>query len=76
MQEIKINMKILFAALLTTLSLLLHAQNAEIWADSVLKTLTIREKIGQLIMMEVYSNQDGAYEKSIDDSIKNINKEQ
>ncbi|NLL28120.1 MAG: serine hydrolase [Bacteroidales bacterium] len=63
-------MKILFAALLTTLSLLLHAQNAEIWADSVLKTLTIREKIGQLIMMEVYSNQDGAYEKSIDDSIK------
>lgn len=31
------------------------------WADSTLKTLTLDEKIAQLIMLPVYSNKDAAY---------------
>lgn len=31
------------------------------WADSVLNTLTIRQKVAQLIMMAVYSNKTESY---------------
>lgn len=47
------------------------AQNtpAEMWADSLLNTLTVREKIGQLVMMAVYSNRDNQYEMNVGDTI-------
>jgi beta-glucosidase-like glycosyl hydrolase/CubicO group peptidase (beta-lactamase class C family) len=36
------------------------------WADSLLNTLTIEEKIGQLLMIPVYSNKNEKYYKDID----------
>lgn len=39
------------------------------WADSVLKTLSVEEKIGQLFMINVFSNRDGGYEKEIADKV-------
>ncbi|HPS84008.1 MAG TPA: glycoside hydrolase family 3 N-terminal domain-containing protein, partial [Bacteroidales bacterium] len=44
-------------------------KNAEQWADSLIRTMTLREKIGQLMMIAVYSNQDDKYAASIDDTI-------
>ncbi|HCB63171.1 MAG: hypothetical protein A2W93_11635 [Bacteroidetes bacterium GWF2_43_63] len=44
-------------------------KNAEQWADSLIRTMTLREKIGQLMMIAVYSNQDEKYAASIDDTI-------
>ena len=35
------------------------------WADSLLLTMTLEEKIGQLFMIPAYSNLDNAHEKSI-----------
>ncbi|MPM24987.1 Beta-hexosaminidase [bioreactor metagenome] len=43
--------------------------NADRWADSLLRTMTQKEKIGQLIMIAVYSNQDDKYAASLDDTI-------
>ncbi len=34
---------------------------ARLWADSVLKTMTYEEKIGQLFMVDAYSNRDSAH---------------
>ena len=34
------------------------AEAQEIWVDSILKSMTIDEKIGQLFMMQAYSNSD------------------
>jgi beta-N-acetylhexosaminidase len=36
------------------------------WADSVLKTMTLEEKIAQLLMVAAYSNKDGSHVKEID----------
>jgi len=44
-------------------------QPAETWADSVLQTMTMREKIAQLMMIAVYSNQDEKYAASMEDTI-------
>ncbi len=41
------------------------------WADSLLLTMTLEEKIGQLFMIPAYSNLDNAHEKSIENLIKN-----
>ena len=41
------------------------------WADSLLLTMTLEEKIGQLFMIPAYSNSDNAHEKSIENLIKN-----
>lgn len=43
----------------------------EIWVDSIYKTLTIDQKIGQLFMVAAYSNKDTAHTNSIDRLIKN-----
>ena len=46
-----------------------QTNQAYLWADSVLQTMTLREKIGQLIMMAVYSNKDDKYASEVDDTI-------
>ncbi len=45
--------------------------NSNTWADSVLKTLTFDEKIGQLLMVAAYSNKDEKHFKEIDSLITN-----
>jgi beta-N-acetylhexosaminidase len=44
---------------------------SEIFADSVLKTLTLDEKIAQLIMLDVYPNKNETYYKTIDNWVNN-----
>lgn len=39
---------------------------SNVWVDSVLKTMTLDEKIGQLFMVAAYSNKDEASYKTID----------
>ena len=45
-----------------------HALNAEkkAWVDSLFNTMTLDEKIGQLLMIPVYSNKDEQYYSDID----------
>lgn len=40
------------------------------WADSILKTMTLDEKIGQLIMVRAYSNQGYRHRKDIEKQIE------
>jgi beta-glucosidase-like glycosyl hydrolase len=42
----------------------------EIWVDSILNAMTIDEKIGQLFMVQAYSNLDKKHEKKISDMIE------
>jgi len=49
------------------------AGNEAIWVDSVLNSLTIDEKIAQLIMIRVLSNKDEKYYNSMSDTIKRYN---
>ena len=60
-----------FTLIIVFFSLISKAQNknAEQWADSIIQSMTLREKIGQLLMIAVYSNNDDKYAKSIDDTI-------
>src|SRR5690625_7396185 len=37
----------------------------ETWGDSILESMSMEEKIAQLIMIPVYSNRDKVYEDSI-----------
>jgi beta-N-acetylhexosaminidase len=41
------------------------------WVDSVMKTMTPEERIGQLFMVAAWSNKDGKHEKEITDLIAN-----
>ncbi|GAB4252600.1 MAG: glycoside hydrolase family 3 N-terminal domain-containing protein [Vicingaceae bacterium] len=41
-------------------------QQSTPWADSLIKTMTLDEKIGQLFMVAAYSNKDKNHEKSIE----------
>ncbi|MBX7093860.1 MAG: serine hydrolase [Flavobacteriales bacterium] len=41
------------------------------WADSVLSTMTLDEKIGQLFMVAAYSNRDSSHQKEIISLIEN-----
>ena len=41
----------------------------EIWVDSIMKSMTIDEKIGQLFMVQAYSNLDEKHEQFISDMI-------
>ncbi|MCB0478928.1 MAG: serine hydrolase [Crocinitomicaceae bacterium] len=41
-----------------------------IWADSVLKTMTLEEKIGQLFMVAAYSNKDSAHVQEITELVE------
>ena len=44
--------------------------NAEKRADSLLKTMSLREQIGQLFMVAAYSNRDSAHTREIETLIK------
>ena len=39
------------------------------WVDSIMKTMSVEEKIGQLFMVAAYSNKDAAHEKFIKDLV-------
>lgn len=43
----------------------------EIWVDSILKSMSIDEKIGQLFMIQAYSNKDKKHEAFITNMIQN-----
>ena len=43
---------------------------SKIWVDSILKNMTLDEKIGQLFMVAAYSNKDEASYQTIDKYIK------
>lgn len=43
-----------------------YALESSIWADSLLKTMTVEEKIGQLFMIAAYSNRDEAHYQLVD----------
>jgi beta-glucosidase-like glycosyl hydrolase/CubicO group peptidase (beta-lactamase class C family) len=73
--------KLLFLALLI-ISGFTNAQNLdplrtddyyaqEKWVDSILSSMTIDEKIGQLFMVQAYSNLDSVHENKIKDMIQN-----
>lgn len=42
------------------------------WADSIIKTMTLEQKIGQLLMIRVVSNENGKYSKRIVDLISKL----
>lgn len=46
------------------------SSNTDRWIDSVMKSLTLEEKIGQLFMVATFSNKDEAHYKSIDNLIR------
>lgn len=69
-----------FLLLFTFVTFYIHAQgvdplktkdfeNQQIWVDSILKNMTIDEKIGQLFMIQAYSNQDKKHEDFIKEMI-------
>lgn len=43
------------------------------WADSVLNSLTIEEKIAQLLMIRTYSNKDKVYYANVEATVKKFN---
>jgi len=45
-------------------------ENQEVWVDSIMKSLSIEEKIGQLFMVQAYSNRDTNHEKEITELIE------
>ncbi|HIP48803.1 MAG TPA: beta-N-acetylglucosaminidase [Lutibacter sp.] len=45
-------------------------QAQEQWVDSILSTMTVREKVGQLIMVQTYSNRDKEHQKYIENLIE------
>ena len=45
-----------------------HLQNK--WVDSILNSMTLDQKIGQLFMVQAYSNQDGVHENKIKEMIQ------
>lgn len=66
-------MRIALTILLTILlsfPAILSAQNYDAKVDSVLKNMTLREKIGQLMMIEVYSDRDSKYNIAFADTIR------
>ncbi len=48
-----------------------YCKKRDAWTDSLLKTLTLEQKIGQLFMIAAYSNQDETAYKQVDYLIKN-----
>ena len=43
------------------------------WVDSILSTMTLEEKIGQLIMIRAFSNQGDKHKEKIENQIKEFN---
>lgn len=46
-----------------------YSTDAARWADSVLATMSIDEKVGQLFMINVFSNRDASYERDIAEKV-------
>ncbi len=46
------------------------AENQERWVENILNNLTLKEKIGQLFMIQAYSNKDENHTKEINKAIK------
>ncbi len=46
-----------------------YSADAAHWADSVLATMSTDEKVGQLFMINVFSNRDAGYEKDIAEKV-------
>ncbi|CAG5080436.1 glycoside hydrolase family 3 N-terminal domain-containing protein [Parvicella tangerina] len=46
-------------------------EQSEAWADSILQTMSLEEKIGQLFMVAAYSNRDEAHQQDLDSLIEN-----
>lgn len=42
----------------------------KIWVDSIMKSMSVDEKIGQLFMVQAYSNKDKKHEKFITNMIQ------
>lgn len=40
------------------------------WVDSVMQTMTLEEKVGQLFMIAAYSNKDAGHENTIESTVK------
>lgn len=47
-----------------------HPLQQKVWVDSVLSTMTLDQKIGQLFMVQAYSNKDIKHQKEITNLIK------
>ncbi len=47
-----------------------HSHNEDYWVDSVLSSMTIDQKIGQLMMIAAYSNKNESFYKDVDALIK------
>ncbi|HLP12164.1 MAG TPA: glycoside hydrolase family 3 N-terminal domain-containing protein, partial [Flavobacteriales bacterium] len=48
-----------------------YSKKAIAWADSLMKKMSVDEKVGQLFMISAYSNRDTTHEKEIADAIQN-----
>ena len=78
-------MKRILFTLLTTLSFWLSGYTSPIdsthagtypqpypWADSIIRTMTLEQKIAQLIMIRVVSNENGKYTKQVTETISKL----
>lgn len=78
-------MKRILFTLLTTLSFWLSGYTSPIdsthagtypqpypWADSIIRTMTLEQKIAQLIMIRVVSNENGKYSKQMTETISKL----
>ena len=56
--------------ILSIFTLQVAAQNGSSWEDSIVKSMTLDEKIGQLFMIAAYSNRDHKHTIEIENAIK------
>jgi len=56
--------------ILTVITIQVSAQNKSSWEDSMVKSMTLDEKIGQLFMIAAYSNRDHRHTIEIENAIK------
>ncbi|TNE28354.1 MAG: beta-N-acetylglucosaminidase [Bacteroidetes bacterium] len=77
MHTIRLNFKFSLLFLMMTASFGLRSQpfyqgdDASVWADSTMKSMTIQQKIGQLFMVAAYSNRNAAHERELTSLIEN-----
>jgi len=80
-QNPQYNMKFIFSLFFLSSIVLSQAQQVdpllkkdtygqEVWVDSIVKTMSIEEKIGQLFMIQAYSNRDDEHRREIAKMIK------
>ncbi len=71
-------MKRIIALIIFILCIILHSNASEMskdttWADSILKSFSLDQKIAQLLFIRAYSTRDSVYEDSLVDVIKTYN---